>query len=130
MATSDSQSQATSIIRAARLVAICSVIVFLLAVLDGAAPANYLLSGVVFGALLLVTLGLYWRTRRTGLQLVALLIVIVGHKLALQILPSESYPQFFQWLSLIWFTATILLCIFRARVFKICGLRAPSSTPP
>lgn len=130
MNTSESQFHDTSRIRSARQIAICSVITFLLANLYGAAPANYLLSGVFIGALFLVSLILNWRTQRDWLRVVAFLIIILGHKLALHVLPSESYPQFFQWLSLTWFTAAIPIWIFPSLVIKLCGLRTQSSSTP
>ena len=127
MNTNECQRKTASALKSARLLALCLGFVFLIAALYGLAPVNYLLSGVLIGSLLFLTLILFWRTRREWLRFLALLIMILGHKGALHLLPSESYPQFFQWLSLAWFTATIPLSIAPSLVFKICASQDPGS---
>lgn len=120
----------SSTIKVARPVAMGAAIVFSWTACFGLAHAGYLLSGVLIGVLYVLGLILTWRKRWNRPGMVQILFLVVGHKMALHILPSETMPQFFQWLAITWFMVGLVLSTFHKCILEFCGQEPKTSPSP
>jgi hypothetical protein len=91
------------------------------------APAAYLASAIVLGALLFGSLVLTWRTKQNRFRLLGLIAALIVYKNAPRLLESETMWDFFQWLSLACLSVAALLLAFRTRVSRLWG--SVGSTP-
>jgi uncharacterized membrane protein len=114
------QDNATEILQSSRRLFIAGIVGFLCSLIWGLAPWDYLLSAIVVGLLLLCAVSLGWRQKKRWLCYMTLPIIIVGHKMALKLVPTEPMALFFQWLSLTYLVLFGTLMLGVSSINRLC----------